>query len=215
MSLKRMLEETVARYGGKAAIVSGDCRLSYTELDEASNKVANALIGLGVNKGDRVAMLLSNSPEFVIIYFGITKIGAIAVPLDTKYKINELSSIFDNCLPKILVAEDSILEPLIPDLSRFKSIKQVIDLSSKGGSQYLGYQEMMAVSSAQRIKVEPEPEDAAILAYTSGPSFNPRGVVLSHYSLLTEAAISVSGFQQTEKDIMMLYSLPMHHVSVW
>ena len=94
MNLKQMLEEAARRYGEKTAIVLGDHGLSYAELDEASNKVANALIGMGVGKGDRVAMLLSNSPEFVIIYFGIVKIGAIAVPLDPKYKLTELASLY-------------------------------------------------------------------------------------------------------------------------
>ena len=83
MNLKAMLEEAAKHYGGKTAIALGDRRLSYAELDEASNKVANALIKMGVSKGDRVAMLLPNSPEFAVIYFGITKIGAVAVPLDT------------------------------------------------------------------------------------------------------------------------------------
>jgi len=212
MSLKLMLEETVAQDGGKTAIVSGDRRLSYADLDEASNKVANTLIGMGVNRGDRVAMLLSNSPEFVIIYYGTIKTGATAVPLDTKYKVGELTSLFDDCLPKVLVTEDPALEPLIPILSRFKSIKHVIDLDSKYEGQFLSYREIMAVSSAQRIEVELEPEDAAHIAYTSGPSFNPRGVVLSHHSLVTEVAISGNSFQQSDKDIMMLYSLPMHHV---
>ncbi len=128
------------QYGGKTAIVLGDRRLSYADLDEASNKVANALIKMGVNKGDRVAMLLSNSPEFVITYFGIIKTGAIAVPLDIKYKVDELASLFDDFLPKVLVTESPTLEPLIPVLSRFKSIRHVIDLSSKYEGQFLSYQ---------------------------------------------------------------------------
>ena len=151
MGLKLMLEEAVGRYGEKTTIVSGDRRLSYADLDEESNKVANALIKLGVDKGDRVAMLLSNSPEFVTTYFGIIKSGAIAVPLDTKYKVDELASLFDDSLPKVLVAESPALEPLIPVLARFKSIKHVIDLSSKYDGQFPSFQEIMAASSAQRI----------------------------------------------------------------
>ena len=211
MSLKLMLEEVAVRYGGKTAIVSGDRRLSYADLDEASNKVANALIKLGVNKGDRVAMLLSNSPEFVTIYFGIIKTGAIAVPLDTSYKVDELASLFDDFLPKILVAESPTLEPLIPVLSRFKSIKQVIDLSSEDGGQFLCYREIIAVSPAQKIESGPEPADIAYIAYTSGPSFRPEGVMLPHHCLVAEATVSGDGFQQTDRDIVLLYALPMHH----
>ena len=212
MSLKLMLEETAGRYGRKTAIVFGDRRLSYAEIDEASNKVANTLIRMGVNKGDRVAMLLPNSPEFVIIYFGIVKAGSIAVPLDTKYKVDELASLFDNCQPKVLVAESPTLEPLVPALPRFKSIKHVIDLGSKYEGQFLSYRDIMATSSAQRIEVEPGPEDIATISYTGGPTNRPRGVMLSHQRLVTEAAMSADGFQQTDKDIIMLFALPMLHL---
>ena len=135
-------------------------------------------------------MLLSNSPDFVVIYFGIIKIGAIAVPLDTQYKADELVSIFDNSLPQVLVTESPTLEPLTPVLSRFKSIKHVIVLGPNYEGQFLSYQEIIATSPSQRIETEPEPESVAHIAYTSGPSFPPRGVTLTHGHLVGEAAIS-------------------------
>jgi len=212
MNLKLMLAEASGQYGEKTAVALGDRRLSYAELDEASNKVAHALLGMGVSKGDRVAMLLVNSPEFAVIYFGVVKIGGIAVPLDIRYKLDELAFLFDDSQPKVLVAESPTLEPLIPVLSRFKSIRHIIDLSSKCGEQFLSYQEIMAASSAQRIEAELQPEDIAHIAYTSGPTRHPRGVVLTHQSLVTEAAISGDGFQQTDKDTTLLFALPMHHM---
>ena len=212
MNLKLMLEEAAGRYGRKTAIVLGDRRLSYAELDETSNKVANALIRTGVNKGDRVAMLLPNSPEFAIIYFGIVKAGSIAVPLDITYKVDELASLFDNCQPKVLVAESPTLEPLVPALPRFKSIKQVIDLGSKYEGQFLSYREIMATGSSSSVEAGLEPEDIAHIGYTGGPTNRPQGAMLFHQSLVTEAAISGDGFQQTDKDIVMLFALPMYHV---
>ncbi|MFC2056346.1 class I adenylate-forming enzyme family protein [Chloroflexota bacterium] len=212
MSLKLMLERVAERYGAKTAIVLGDRRLSYADLDKASNKVANALIKMGVSRGDRIAMLLSNSPEFVITYFGVVKIGAVAVPLDPKYKIDELASLFGDSMPKVLVSESPTLELLGPVLSRFKSIRHVIDLSSNYEGQFLSYREIMATGSARRIDAEPEPEDIAMIVYTSGPSFHPRGVMLSQQCLVMEATISVGGFQQTDEDVMMLFALPLYHV---
>ncbi len=212
MNLKLMLEEAAKQYGAKTAVVYGDRGLSYAELDVASNKVANALIGIGVGKGDRVAMLLPNSPEFVAIYFGIVKIGGIAVPLDTKYKVDELTSLFNNSQPKVLVAENPLLESLASALPRFKYIEHVINLGSNYDGEFLSYQQIMATSSARRPKVTPQPEDTAHIAYTSGPTTRPRGAVLTHHSLVTEAAISGDGFQQTDKDTTILFALPLHHV---
>jgi len=214
MNLKVMLEEVAEHYGEKTAIVSGSRRLSYAGLDEASNKVANALIKMGVGRGDRVAMLLSNSPEFVVIYFGVAKVGAIAVPLDTKYKAGELASLFDDSQPKVLVTEGPFLKPLVPALPGFKYMEYVIviGLDSPDAGRFLGYQEIIATSSAKRVEIGPGPEDIANIAYTSGPTFNPRGVVLSHQHLVTRAAMLGNGLRQTDEDVAILFALPMHHV---
>ena len=212
MDLKLMLEETVNRYAGKTAIVLGERRLSYAELDEASNKVANALIEMGVRKDDRVAMLLPNSPEFVTVYFGVIKAGGIAVPLDIGYKIEELVSLFCSCQPKVLLAESTLLEPIVPVLSRFDSVEHVINMGSGYEGQFLSYREIMATSSSQRVEVALDLEDIGTISYTGGPTSHPRGAALSHRSLVAEAIISADGFQQTDKDIVMLFALPMYHM---
>lgn len=170
------------------------------------------MIEMGVGKGDRVAMLLPNCPEFVIIYFGVVKMGGIALPLNVRYKVDELTSLFNDSQPKILVAESSSLEHLTSALPRFKYIEQVIDLDDKYKGQFISYHQILSTSSTSRVGVEIEPEDTALIAYTSSPTINPRGVVLSHRSLVTEAAISGEGFQQTDKDRVILFALPMHHV---
>jgi len=211
MNLKQMLGKVVERYGRKTAIVFGKRRLSYAELEEDSNKVASALIKFGVSKGDRVAILLPNSPELVVTYFGVVKTGGIAVLLDTKYKVRELASLFGNCEPKVLVAESPFLEPLVSVLPRFKSIKQVINLSSDNNGQFISYEEIMAADLGQRVEVEIEPEDIAHIAYTSGPTYRPKGVMLSHQGLVMSASMSGDAFQQTDKDVTILFALPLHH----
>jgi len=212
MNLKMMLEAATGRCGGKPAIISGNQRLSYSELDKSSNRLANALVKLGINRGDRIALMLSNSSEFVITYFGIVKIGAIAVPLDPKYKVDELNVLFGDCQPEVLITESSVLESLTPILSGYKSIRYVVDLDSEENNEFLSYRGIMASSSEEKVELEPEPEDIAVILYTSGPSFSPRGVMLSHENLVKEATILGDGFHQTDEDTVMLYALPMYHV---
>ncbi len=212
MDLRMMLEEVAARYGEKAAIISGDSKLSYSDLDKASNRVANTLAGLGVNKGDRIAVMLPNSPELAVIFLGTVKLGAIAVLLDAKYKVEELASFFDDSLPKVLAAESATLESLAPSLPRFKSIENIIEVGTGHKGRYLSYDEIVTSGPAEPPGVELNPGDVAQIGYTSGPSSSPKGVMLSHRSLLEEAVMSGDGYQQTDKDIMMLYALPMFHV---
>ncbi|GAI23213.1 unnamed protein product, partial [marine sediment metagenome] len=95
--------------------------------------------------------------------------------------------------------------------SRFSYIEHVIDVSGEYGGQFHSYQEIMSASSAPIAEVKLEPEDIAHVAYTSGPTIHPRGVVMSHQALVREAAISGEGFRQTDKDIVVLFALPMHH----
>ena len=166
---------------------------------------------MGEEKGDRVAMLLPNCPEFVIIYFGIAKMGGIAVPLNVRYRIDELASLFNDSQPKVLVAESPSLELLASVLPSFKYIEHVIDLDDKYKGQFISYHQIISTSSISGVGVELEPEDTALIAYTSSPTVNPRGVVLSHRSMAAEAVISSRGFQQTDKDRVILFALPMHH----
>jgi long-chain acyl-CoA synthetase len=214
VNLSRLLGVAAQRYGQKTALISDDRRLSYADLNEASNRLAGALLKLGVGKGDRVAMLLTNSLEFVISFFGIIKTGAIVVLFDPKYKLGELSSLFAHSQPKVLFTESPTLEPLIPALPRFKCIQQVIDLSGQPKGQFLSYEALLASGSAEKIKSEPGPDDLAVIAYTSGPSFlNPHGIMLTHQNIITETEISAEGFAQTDKDIVPLFALPLHHAA--
>ena len=129
MNLKSVLERTASRYGDKDAIVYGDRRVTYTTLNETSNRFANALLKAGINVGDRVALFLSNSPEFFIAFFGITKIGAIPLPLDQQYKLREMKSLFNNSLPVAIVSEKTALDVMTPILPDLKSVKLIIEES--------------------------------------------------------------------------------------
>ncbi len=212
MDLRLMLEKTAKKYPEKTAIVSGERRVTYAELEEVSNRVANALMGMGLGKGDRVAMLAANSPEFVAVYFGAIKAGGIAVPLDVRYKIDELSFMFHNCRPKVLAAESLLLEPLVPALPGFNSIEHIIDLEARGRGHFPSYREMIDAGSPQKVAAAVEPDDIATVSYAGGPTNHPRGAALSHRSLVTEAIAAGKGFRQTDKDIIMLFALPMYHM---
>ena len=130
MNLKSMLENAAGKFAGKAAIVMGERRVSFSELEETSNRVASALIKMGVGKGDRVVTIQSSNPEFVTVFFGIAKAGGIAVPLDSRYTAEELESLFNDCRPRVLVAENPALDKAVAALSRFPSIEHVIGMDA-------------------------------------------------------------------------------------
>jgi long-chain acyl-CoA synthetase len=211
MNLKLLLEEATRRYGSKTAISIGEPRLSYLQLEQDSNRVAHALIKLGIVKGDRVATIQSSSPEFATMFFGIIKAGAIPVPLEARYVADEMVNIFDDCQPVALVTENPPLSKLIPDLSRFKSVKHIIDMGPKYEGQFLNYEQIISENPDSAVNVSINGEDIAIISYTGGPTQQPHGVALSHGSVVTEAINSGDVFEQTDKDVLIAFALPMYH----
>ncbi|AKG53651.1 Long-chain-fatty-acid-CoA ligase [Dehalogenimonas sp. WBC-2] len=173
-----------------------------------SNGLANSLINLGIKTGDKVAMLLENTPDFVIIYFGVIKAGAIAIPLDTKYKLLEIKAVLNDCLPKALIAEASILKTLGSELPQFASLVNVISMGD-GTSEYNSYISLLnAAEVAPQINKYPE---LAHIAYTSGPTLRPHGAEITQVGLIKAAEGSAAGFGQSELDTVVLFALPLHH----
>ncbi|OGO38266.1 MAG: hypothetical protein A2147_10915 [Chloroflexi bacterium RBG_16_57_8] len=213
MNLNTLVKTVAQRYGDKAVIIDGARRLSYAGLEEQSNRFANALTGLGVRKDDRVAFLLGNSPEFIIAFFGVVKIGAIAVPMDSKYKLAEIKALFADCRPKVLLTESPCIEPLAPALPGFDHLQHVIDLSAKPAGRFLSFHELLSGAPASSVGREPATDDTAVIAYTSGAAFDPRGIMLSHGSIAFEAEISGEGFAQTDRDVVPVFALPLHHAA--
>jgi long-chain acyl-CoA synthetase len=211
MDLKSILENTAARSADKIAIIMGERHVSFAQLEDDSNRVAHALIKMGVKKCDRVAMMQSSNPEFVSVFFGIIKAGGIAVPLDSRYVADELVSLFNDCRPKVLFIENPPLESLLPALPRFDSIKHIITVNTEYDEQFNSYQKIIANNPSSGVNVAIAPEDIAIISYTGGPTLKPHGVTLSHRSVYIETINSAGVFQQTEKDVVMQFALPMYH----
>ncbi len=102
-NLSHMLDTVTKAYKRKDALYFEGKRISYRELNEQANKAANALASMGISKGDRVAMMLPNIPEFVYCFFGVQKIGAVAVPFNSMYKGREITFILNDSQSKALI----------------------------------------------------------------------------------------------------------------
>lgn len=211
MNLSLISENSAVRFKDKVAIVYGERSITFTKLEEDANRMACALKKMGIKKGDRVAMLQSNNPEFAVTFLGVMKVGGIVVPLDSRYVAAELQVLFNDCTPKALVVEGSVLESLLPHLCRFESIKRIVTVNAAPDRRFTDYEGIMGEYPASKVKADISPEDIAIISYTGGPTMKPHGVALSHKSVYTELVNSAIGFEQTEEDTMVLFALPMYH----
>ncbi len=211
MNLSSILENSAARFKDKTALVYGEQRVSFARLEEDANRVAQALKKMGVKKGDRVAMMQSSNPEFVTVFFGIMKAGGVAVPLDSRYVANELEILFRDCTPKVFVIENSSLNALSPVLSRLESVKHIITVYAEPDKIFTSYKEIIEKYTSSKVETTVKSNDTAVISYTGGPTMKPHGVELSHGAIYTEVINSAIGFEQTEKDVMILFALPMFH----
>jgi long-chain acyl-CoA synthetase len=197
MNIKQILEKTSSEMPHKEAIVIGTQRITYWELDKASNRVANALMKLGMIKGDHVALLLSHSPEWVINYFGIIKGGGVAVLLSSALKGPELDSMLRDSDSEILITERRFSEMLSAALPRITLLRHVIDVDT--GS----YAQMMADSSSASPRMDIKGEDEATIFYTCGVLGRQKGVVHTHASLMGSPPIFSAAIQRKREDVII------------
>jgi long-chain acyl-CoA synthetase len=197
MNIRRTLEDTASEIPHKEAIVLGDRRISYGELDETSNRVANGLLDLGMKKGRHVAILMSHSPEWVINYFGVIKGGGIAVLLNTALKAPELEVLLRDSDSEILITEKRFSQMLSPILPHVPLLKHVIEVDA---DSYAG---MLAKAASVSSAVDLKDEDEATTFYTSGVLGKQKGVVHTHASLMGTPPIVSAGIQRRREDVII------------
>jgi len=197
VNLKEMLEMTASEVPRKAAIVLGSRKVTYGELEEASNKTANALIELGLEKDDHVAILMSHSPEWVINYFAIIKAGGVAVLLSSALKAPELNSLLLDSDSKILITEKGFSQMLSPILFSIPLLNQVLEVDGDS------YRAMISASSAVSPQVNIDDKDEVTIIYTSGALGRQKGVVHTHASLMGPLNIISSGIGRSREDIVI------------
>ncbi len=207
-----MLERSANRFGNKPAIIQGDQTLTFSDLDRKSSQLAGSLIKLGVNKGDRIATLLTTSPDCVVIYFGIIKAGAVMVPFDVRYKVGELETLFACAKPKMLFTDGTCLKTIVNHLPRFTSIKQVINVGTGFEDRFTSLKQLIESGVAPEPKPALDIDDLMLIAFTSGPTTSPHGSTMSHRCLMYEIMSGMEVMEQTDKDVVMLYALPIHHM---
>jgi len=197
MNIKQALGDTASAIPHKEAIVLGAQRVTYEELDETSNRVANVLLDTGMKKGTHVAILMSHRPKWVINYFGVIRGGGVAVLLNTALKAPELDSLLRDSDSEILITEKRFSRMLSSVLPHIPLLKHVIEVDA--GS----YTRMVANSSSISPNIDTKDEDEATIFYTSGVLGKQKGVVHTHASLMGTPPIVSAGIQRKREDVII------------
>ena len=202
-----------AIFPDKVALVFEKTRVTYQELDERVSRIANALIGLGCEKGGRLTILSENTHKYIEVYFAASKAGISVTPLNFRLSDEELIHIVNDSEAGVFIAGDGYEERSLGLKGELKNIKSWISLDNRHDG-YLYYEDLLAEAPATDPLVEVDEDEMAILMYTGGTTGLPKGVMLSHRNLLTSALGFIIACTFTRHDTEC-FVLPLFHISLW
>jgi amino acid adenylation domain-containing protein len=218
MRLEDYLRYTARRLPDKTALVAGEERLTYRELDERSDRLARALSSRGVRRGDRVVVFSDNSPETVVAVFAALKAGAVFSVVNPTTKLEKLTYILNNCRAAAVVTQQRLLSVAGPAVADAPSVlATVVAQPSKGAAPLDSASAArggvtLADALASAPEGAPTPRaidlDLAMILYTSGTTGHPKGVMMSHQNMVT-ACESIAGYLGNAESDVLLCVLPL------
>ena len=190
---------------------STDVRMNYTEMNALANRCANVLTSLGIGEGDRVGLLMPNSVEFCCLFYGAAKIGAVAVPLNTRLAAPELDFILSDSGSDVVIygaALAAVVDAIKADADSSCTVSHWVPAG--GSTDALG--EHLSAAAADEPAGECGGADNLFIMYTSGTTGHPKGVVHTHDSVHSAASSWVATIDVRYQDRLLL-PLPMFHVA--
>ena len=186
-SLTGFLEEAVEKYGDNTALTRGEQKISYGELLDLTESFAAALYEAGVQKGDRVGLMLPNCPEYVVAFFGTMRLGATATQVNPIYVGRELTHIFDNSGTETVIVHSMMYEKA-KAVQAATPLKRIICVGEPEGGLKDGdapFDEFLhsATGSVPEVEIDPQ-EDLSSIQYTGGTTGISKGAMLTHANLL-------------------------------
>ena len=212
-SVPHMLEAAVAAKPDGEALVCGERRWSWRDVEREVAAAAIALAERGISQGDRVALLVSNRAEFVFALFAILRLGAIAVPLSTRYQTLEIAYALNDCGASLLIYEADLASRL-PAPEQVRSVRKHVIVGGTVAVPGDGAEPWQALTQARGAappKLGRE-EDTAIILYTSGTTGRPKGAMLTHLSLISSALVFQHCFALSAAD-RSIAAAPLAHVT--
>jgi fatty-acyl-CoA synthase len=215
------LDKAVERYGDEVGYVFTSGELTYNRLKQTSDLVARGLLSLGVTKGDKVAIWMAGYAEWALVYFALARIGAIMVPVNTRYRPDEIKYVLNKSKASLLVFKEEankdfvgLLKQLFPGEvfagnlpnETLPSLRALIAASDRRIDGCLGFDELIAAGKAVSEKEllqaasEVTGDDIAMLQFTSGTTAMPKAAMLFHSAMLRGAWCGCEVLQLTEAD---------------
>jgi acyl-CoA synthetase (AMP-forming)/AMP-acid ligase II len=206
-----MLRRSAARFPSKTAILWEGASLSYAALEARANQLANALLGLGLKKGAKVAMLSRNRPEYGVAFFGVARSGQVLVNVSVLYSPEELAFVLDKADVEVLLFEDLFAEKIAAIAGKAPKIGKLVAIGGavEGAERF---EDFIAGASDEPPSLVIDEDDPFCMTYTGGTTGHPKGVLASHRARAVTAHTVMVEEALDERDIVGIVT-PMFHVA--
>ena len=211
MLIGQIIDRAVRRVPNKTGVISGERRYTFQQMGERVNRLANAFLDMGLNRGDRVATLVSNTPEFHETFFATAKAGLVLVPVSTRYLGEEIVYAVNNVKASALVVDGRHLNKIEPIRSRLPSVKQIIGIGEAATTT--NYEQLLTRYPADNPKVSLSPDDLALILYTSGTTTHPKGVMHTHRTVFEFVLACGPMLHIRPEQDVCLFVAPTSHIS--
>jgi len=205
MNIATNLERSAFYFPGRPVVSEESSETHYAQFNERANRVATALIKMGVKPGDHIGLCAPNSGEWLAFYFGVLKAGAVAVTLSSLLTHDELSLLVNHSRPKILYTFDEKLD----DLAGPRGEEWLDKVISRQGD--MNFEQLSNMGSTSFTAIDRHRSDTAAILYTGGTTGTPKGVMLTHENINTAIQSVIFHERSGEEDRALLF-LPLNHV---
>ncbi len=207
-----VIQKNAEKLGKKTIIFEDDIKITNKQLKDQVDSFAKYLEVAGIEKGDNVAILMTNSKEFIIAFLAIGKLGAVPIPINTFLKRHEIEYILENSQSKLLITQDKFERDLKGILEQISSLEKIIWSGNPKtlDSHNLSFEEGLTLTDYEHIKPKASLEDTAVIIYTSGTTGKPKGVMLSYKNIFSNLVNITKVVPLSHKDRFIVY-LPMFH----
>jgi len=212
MNIGYLLTFMAGKVPDRTAFICENVRLSYAELNSRANCLAHALLGMGVRKGEKVALLSMNSNYYPEIYFGILKAGGMFGSINFRNAPEEILYVLDNSDAKIFIFEEELSSKVTPIRSRLSKIEKIICVRGDAYGDTLDYETLISSQPDTEPDVTISLDDGCEIIYTSGTTGRPKGVVLTHENVLCTMLTIIIGRELRPGQTSLVVS-PMYHVA--
>jgi len=213
-TLAELVADVAARDGAKPALIFQDQPISYAQLNGLIERCANALAARGIARGDRVAIMLPNIPQFVVAYYAVARLGAIVVPLNVLYKADEIAYMLGDSEAKAFIVFEGFWAQGAEAVKGSPAVEHTVVVGQGAAPEgTTPWSALVDGSAPPRPAVDVKLEDTAVICYTSGTTGRSKGALLTHRNFIAncEQFGAMRGFEFDEHDIALLV-LPLFHI---